>query len=255
MSTYSFTLDSEIDVRVKPFPTPKWVQKIEWIKLGDGSYAPRIRPSSGDLHETEITIFGLRDEVEAIQLWIDTHPQVVSLTSINTFLFVPLINHGASLSVFITTNRTEQLKFVGDAQGGYYELRATMRAVSYSITNTVGSLTTLRQRSSFKAGHDFVIAPRWSYKGVPTPANPGTTQGEFDEEFYQDTLEAEAILKFFHVNRGKAFLFPTLPGLTYPYGQLKGSVPGVYCHATDIEVRRANLKYWFIRPSLPEAYR
>lgn len=249
---FSFTI-AGINANVHRYPPSPWGRNIQWIPAADGSSPGIDRGRAGDTHVCDVAFFGTRDEVQALQAAIDANSGVLTISNVNCQLFDPLIDHTQPISVFVETGKTEQGAFVQD-EGGFYEFHASLRAVSYSKVATVGSLLSLRLRGKFEAGHTDPVFPRWSYGNVPSPADAKNPVGTWSQDFYQNNAESEAILSYFDTVRGKAFLFPTLPGVTYPFGVSMGAVP-LYCHAPVVQWRRANLHYGLIRVAFSKAFR
>ncbi len=252
MSSFSFTI-AGLNVNVRRYPPSPWERNIQWIPAADGSGPGLDRGKAGDVHTSDVTFFGTRDQVEAIQAAIDGDRGILTISNLNCRLFDPLIDHSQEITVFVSTGKTEQTDFV-QGEGGFYEFIATLRAVTYSKVAAVGSLLSLRLRPKFDAGHSDAVFPRWSYGNVPVPGDALNAVGTWSQEFYQNDAEAEAILKYFDTVRGKAFAFPTLPGVTYPFGVALGALP-LYCHAPVVQYRRANLHYGLIRVAFTKAYR
>jgi hypothetical protein len=246
----SFTI-AGLEVRVRPYPETRWRPNVEWLPLGDGSYAGQDRGLAGDVHETDVVIFGTRTEVQTIQESLDAGG-IFALSNINGFLFDVLVNHSSSISVQVEMGPTEQKAYVLE-EDGYYEYPVTLRAVEYTRVSRVGSLAALTLRHAFENGHTDPSRPRWSYDNVPSLSNGLDDEGNFVHDFYLSNDEAEAVLKYFVAAREAAFLFPALPGITYPFGVTHGAAP--YCHARKIEPRRANLHFCFVRVTFTQAYR
>ncbi len=252
MSAFSFTIYG-INAKIRVYPPSPWDRNIQWVPMAGGS-APGIdRGAAGDVHIADVTFFGTRDEVETLQAAIDADRGVQTISNLHCQLFDPLIDHTQTITAYISTGTTEQTDFV-QGEGGFYEFRASLRAVSYSKVATIASLLSLRLRGKFQAGHTDAVFPRWSYGNIPSPADASNAVGTWSQEFYQNNSESEAILKYFDSVRGKAFAFPTLPGVTYPFGVSMGALP-LYCHAPVVQYRRANLHYGLIRVAFTKAYR
>jgi len=77
--------------------------------------------------------------------------------------------------------------------------------------------------------------------------------GTFVGTFQQRPAEARAILAYLLTTaRANAFTLPTFPGITYPFGQARGSGP-FNCKVTAFDLSRKNLNRWTFKITFQEA--
>jgi hypothetical protein len=146
----------------------------------------------------------------------------------------------------------KQIQFAG-VGGSVLDVSLTFRALSPSVLGTTPSLSTLRLQEGWEGDHTTEVAKSFSLNQTAFYADRQSDIGKFTGMFSQTTTELKAILAYILVTaRASSFTFPTLSGVTYPFGIAKGSGP-FNCKIKDFKISRKNLNRWSIMIEFVEA--
>jgi len=132
---------------------------------------------------------------------------------------------------------------------------AKLLAVEIFYTVSEGDLTgtdaTTLQLTA-KAGNDFTAGKIFAYDQTAAYADPRKDIGLFKGSFRQTTAQTKAILKYvLSTARASTIAFPTLGGVTYPFGVIRGALPK-NAKIIDFSVSRHNLVFWDIELTFAE---
>lgn len=247
---YSIVLgtgSSALQVKVKPFPSPRIIPALSWAQDTAGNWHVTDRTANQDVHEADAVMFGTKSEMEILANWIEASGrEKFVISDFDGTFFAPLVDHTQDVEcTFLNLGRMRQAFFAPDS--GVYELSATFRALAPAWVSTTPSLESLRLQQGFEADKSTEVRKAFFYDTNVFAVDDRSDSGRFVGTFRQRKSEAEAILRYLlHETRAQAFAFPELPGVDYPFGKAHGALPK-QCLAKSISVFRVNLKVWEIK--------
>ena len=252
MATKSFTVSS-LDVSVRNFATPRIIPAIEWVKNSAGNWRGSDRAAAQDVHEVDVIFYDREATLNTLVTTLESsNREAVSMSGFSTEIFAPVVDHSGTINATITRlQRRRQTSFASPSTA-LFELEATFRAISPSLVGTSASLATLNLQEGFTADKDFTSPKAFMYAQTAAYADARVDTGLFRGIFRQTTAEAKAILKYvLSTARASTVAFPTLGGVTYPFGVVRGALPK-NSKIIDFRLARRNFVFWDIELTFAE---
>jgi hypothetical protein len=246
--SYSIRLTGEstsVDLKVKPWATTPIRRNVAWEQDSSGRFLPSDRGSQADWYDAQVTVFGQKAEMETFGSWLDTEAgETFTIAVTNGVLFAPNVDQTtANTATILDMDRLKRL-FWASPTNGVDEVTFTLRLVSPTLYETAGSLAGLRLQPEYEQDSSWSRTPTFTQSGDVVHHDRRDRAGRFPGRFKQTTAEMIPILNFLMGGgRAEAFTFPTLPGVTYPFGIARGGLP-LSCRAPEFSVSREGLNFW-----------
>jgi len=244
---------SSAKIKVRPWPQFILKPAINFIQNSKGYWTGSDRGAAQDIYESYLTFQGSDTTINNLNTALNAARESISLSGFNTDIFLPNVDQTGSVTASITDfGQRKQLQFNGVA-ASVFETTVGFRAISPAILSTTPSLSSLRLQEGWEGDHSTEIAKGFSLTQAASYADRNSDSGKFVGRFSQSTTELKAILAYLLVTvRGVSMVFPTLSGVTYPFGVSKGVGPfNVVVYS--IQVQRQNLNRWTLTLDLREA--
>lgn len=252
MAAKSFTISS-VDCYVRNFAKPRINWAIDWVQNSAGNMRGSDRAVAQDVHEVDVVFYDRESVINTLATTLEnSNREAVTMSGFGTEIFAPVVDHSGSISATITRlRRRRQTSFASPSQA-MFELEATFRAISPSLVSTSASLATLKLQEGFTADKDFTSEKAFAYNQTAFYADASMDIGLFRGVFRQTTAQAKAILKYIlSTARASTIVFPTLGGVTYPFGVIRGALPK-NAKIIDFSLSRHNFVFWDIELTFAE---
>jgi hypothetical protein len=226
---------------------------LEWVQDSAGYWSASDRGSSQDVLEAAISFRGPQEELETLEAVLEDNREGLPITcGLGEEIFGADVDYTGALSVtVIDYGEITRVTF------SQYAMPLRLRLLAPTFKATSPSFAALRLSGwRYGAFSTFEIGKAFSYSGTPIYADRRDDVGVFKGEFTQTQSEMEAIRRYLLTTaRGNAITFPTLGGITHPFGNRKPAIgAGLYCHVLEWEdLGRANLMDWGLSIVFAEA--
>ena len=251
MAAKSFTI-SGLDCYVRNFARARIKPAIDWVQNAAGNWRGSDRAAAQDIHEVDVVFYDRETAINTLATTLDSNREGVTMSAFGTDIFAPVVDHSGSISASITRLRRRRQAGFASPSTAMFELEATFRAISPSLVSTSASLSTLKIQEGFEADKDFSVGKIFAYDQTASYADPRKDIGQFKGTFRQTTAQAKAILKYvLSTARASTIAFPTLGGVTYPFGVIRGALPK-NAKIIDFSISRHNLVFWDIELTFVE---
>ena len=245
-----------LPVKLKPFPAPSVRRNVAWAMDSWGRWQGADRGAEGDFFDAKVTVFGTKAEMEAFADWAEEHGrEEFAIDEIDGVIFAPLVMHTAPIQAVITDRERLKRVFFSSTDTGVDEVTFTLRAVDPGLwAPSEPGFERLLLQDQFEQDKSTTVFPRFSGDGVPFIADRQFDAGRFVGEFIQDEAGTREALRYLlYTKRAESFDFPTLPGVTYPFGKARGGLPKL-CKVTDLGIARPSLRRWALRITFVEYF-
>lgn len=230
-------------VLVRQWPTPIIRPSIQWIQDATGNWNGSDRGATQDIYETEVVFFDTQDNIDSLMQTLDENREGISLSNFAVPFFSPEVSHTGTISAAVVSLGPRRHLAWGAASRWVYELPVTFRAISPTLLGTSASLSTLKLQDGFEASASYEVGKAFTYGQTGVYADRRSDIGRFIGRFRQQTSQAQAILAYLLTTaRASAVTFPSLGGVTYPWGVNRGTPAN--CKVKSFSIRRVNLVFW-----------
>lgn len=240
----------EVPFNVLRFPEPKVEPALEWVEDAQGRLQAIDRGASQDVYTSKAVLHGTDDELNAmIETVAEARGDVLELTDVKEYLFLPIVNHAVSMNVAFKLGRRVQVDF---SDIPLYQVPVELRAQSPTLKTTTPSLASLRPQPKYEADSSLDAETKWSYAQGAFPIDGGSDSGRHVGFYRQYSEEMEAILRFVLGTSGRnaSFTFPAGLGIDSPFGPRSESTT---CRVRLLEAKRRDLLFWDLKLEFPEA--
>ena len=252
MTASSFTL-AGTPVKCLPFPQP--IIQPAWTPVIDdsGIMHSSDRGVSQDVYLSNVIFQGPENEINIIANLINSNRGTITLSAFNVQLFSPNVDHTGSISCSIETPIKLRKQLVFGNPYHVYILEVVFRALSPALLSPTPSLSKLKLNHGFTADHLTAMNKDYTYSQSPIYEDKNDDPGYFNGLFVQNIADMQAILAYFLVtSRGASFTFPTISGLTYPFGYSRGTGPFKVANYS-MKLQRKNLNRYTLLLELKES--
>ena len=235
-----------------PFGQPRVVPAIEWVQDAAGYWNGSDRGASQDVFEAKVTFAGLDATLDSLQSVLQANREGVTLSSFTTTgqeIFGPEIDYTGSISATVVEIEPRSHHTLNKVS----EVGVTFRAISPTKRGTTASLATLRLQEAWEGDQDWTATKAFAYGQTAYYADHRGDVGRIQATYQQKPAEARAIMAYLlSTARANAVTLPTFPGITYPFGQPRGSGP-FSAKVRSWEVTRKDLNRWIFKIEWVEA--
>jgi hypothetical protein len=238
-------LSSPIEVKVKPWPVPKYTPNVTWQQDSSGRWLPSSRTIAGDFWDIEVTLFAVKANMETFARWLDKEGrETFTVTAVDGVLFPPLIDQSAPFSACVVDVERILRVFWGGVNNGVDEVRFTLRAMSPAFIAVEPSLDSLCLQPEDERDASWSMSPAFLAGGGAVFMDRQDRAGRFRARFVQTEDEARAILKHLAHGDGRASAipFPSI-GVEYPFGPARGGMLKS-CRVREWRITRESLGMW-----------
>lgn len=238
-----------LDCFVRQWPRyriiPGW--KYNSKPLANGNYVASDRGSTQDVYETDVMFYDTEAKINTLQQTLESNRQAITMSAIGDFIFPPIVDQTGSVTVTITTQNLRGQKAFAVVQTGMWELAVTFQIVgSANLAYLTPSLANLVLQMESDQDKTYTSLKSRSYSGTVDYQDLHTDTGIFKAKFVQNTTTTNKILAYLMVTaRSATVSFPTIGGVTYPFGISRGALPKS-CKFLDFSIVRLNNEQWEI---------
>ncbi len=231
MSSISLLLTSDLaeaEAVIKPLPGCSIIPALSWSQAGNGEMGATDRGYLEDIYDTDVTFFGTLSEMNTLGNFLFQYGRLPFYVTVSSgLIFAPNINQASAIQVVIPVIDRVMQVFFSPPSDGVQELRVTFRALSPTrLTSPAASLSGLILQESFEADKSTEVSNIFTYDQSLSVLDRKNDFGRFKGRFRQDFNGTAAAIRYFmETARGSVVAFPTLPGVTYPFGVSMGALP------------------------------
>lgn len=234
-------------VDVLEWPRPTLRRAIEWEQLGSLNWRGSDRGAAQDEYESVVRVRGVESAINSLQTLLQANREGLTLSAFVVPLFAPNVSHAGSIASTVLSMGPRQHVSFANPTTGYYEMEIAFRALAPTFLGTTPSLASLRPVRGYEADKSYEVGKAFTYAQAGLYSDPNTDIGRYTGTFMQTTAEAQAILAYICTTaRAASVSMPTIPGVTYPFGVVRGALPKT-CRIKSVEVSRHDLRYWILR--------
>lgn len=239
-------LYTSIEVKVKPWPAPKYTPNVTWQQDSSGRWLPCSRTVAGDFWDLRVTAFGPKADMDALALWLDRNGRgSFTVEAVDGELFPPLIDQSSPLTACVVDVERMLRVFWASPVNGVDELVFTLRLLSPMFITATPSIASLRLQPEDERDSSWPMSPAFYAGGGATFADRQDRAGRYRARFVQMTDEVAGILAFLvhGPGRASAFPFPTFIGVEHPFGPARGGALKP-CRVREWSLERVSLHMW-----------
>lgn len=238
--------------RVRQWPTPIVRPAIQWVQDSSGNWNGSDRGAAQDVYESEVVFFDTQDNIDTLMVNLEDNREGVDLANFAAPFFSPEVDHTGTISATVVSMGPRRQLAWGAASRWIYELPVTFRAISPTLLGTSASLSTLKLQEGFEASASHEVGKAFTYAQTAVYSDRRSDVGRFVGRFRQQTSQAQAILAYLLTTaRANTVAFPSLGGVTYPWGVNRGAPAN--CKVKSFSIRRVNLVFWDIEIEFVES--
>lgn len=237
--------------KIQPFGQPKIERAIKWTSAGGYPYGSD-RGAAQDVYYGSVRFMNTEAIIDNLQNTLDANREGLTLSSFDAAgedLFGPEVSYAGSISTTVVDMGVRSHPFFTKVS----LLEVTFRAISPTLRGTTPSLSALRVQEGWDGDKATAVVKSFAYDQTAFYHDSKADEGKFRASFLQKPADARAILGYLLVTaRAAAFTFPTIAGVTYPFGRPKGAGP-FNAKCTGLAFERANLNRWKLDLEFSEA--
>lgn len=232
------------------WPQPIVSPAIDWEKAADKNWYGSDRGASEDIFESKVRFFDTTANIESLQSTLESNRGAVTLSSFEDGqeIFGPEVDYSGTISAtVIGPARPDGEGSVKNENLGMASMTLNLRATDASLLGTTASLSTLRLQNGWSGDKNFNVSKVFSHDQTLTTSDFEAENGVFKATFAQTTEESKAIISYFlTTGRSNSVSFPSLAGITYPFGRVRGALPKSM-KIMQWSAKRINQVFWEIK--------
>lgn len=202
---------------------PEWLPGIRWRKLSSGAWLPFDEGAPQDKYATNFDIVGTRVTMEAVITGLNSSGR--ELVTVSFGSGEPVFGPSAYATTQVIIDKYPELVREGY---NYWTLRG-LRAISVGGGYPTGtpSLSGIRLAANRYAGNvGFSSTFAQSMVNSFNTFDNDKDEGTFRAQFIATDSQYSQIRAYIVQNRGAVISFPSIQGITYPFGPKIGSSGG-----------------------------
>lgn len=224
--------------------------------MANGNYRASDRGASQDIYETDVVFYGTEEVINTLQETLEENRESVNLTGFSDYIFAPIVDHTVETIVAtITTQNLRKMKAFAGETTGMWELAVTFQIVENpALSYPTPSLSGLVLQMESEQDKTFTSMKSRTYEGEVGYQDLNVDSGVFRAKFIQTTAQAQAMIAYFIVTaRSGIVSFPTIGGVAYPFGIVRGALPKS-CNILEFSFTRLNFMQWEIGFTAVESF-
>ena len=200
---------------------PGYDNRIKWKYLSNGAIIGEDLGATYDVYTSDVIFEGTQSDMVLLDVNIfGANRETHELTcGVGEEIFGPEVDYSSPLDVVATqVGEIERVSF------GLYHMRINFRGIALTTTGTA-SLATLRpSKWAWEKGPVRDIGVHFTYTSTALYTDRNADIHLFRAEFTQTSAEYQAIRRYFNVTaRAATFVFPSIGGISEPFGPAIGS--------------------------------
>lgn len=232
---------------------PKTDLALLWQTLANGDWKATDRGSVEDVYEASMVFKGPRDELEALETDVlDAFRTQYNITcGEGEEIFGADVDYTNPLLVTVVDyGKIEQISFK------MWTMPLRLRLLEKVFKSTTPDFTKLRLASwRSQQGSEFDINKQFTYDNYAVYTDHNTEPGIFSAAFTQKLNEMSAIRRYIAVTaRGGDIPFPTIGGVSTPFGSRMGAGPFTARIIDWEDLGRVNYLEWGLKLTFARVY-
>jgi len=218
---------------------------VTWEQKSDGNWRAVDRGISQDSYMADIVFQGVRSQLEGLETALDSNRNEFTATfGSGEEIFGADVDHSGNQTVTVT-------KYGGIRRisNPFWEMPLTLKLISPSFVSITGTLENITLQS-FQSNQfsEFDITREFTYDQVGNHLDQERDPGYFSAEFEQTHTQMQEIRTYIRsTNRTGSLTFPTINGVSTPFGYREGTGPFTVRLIEWEDLGRKNLLDWGLR--------
>lgn len=237
----------ETNYHVLRWPKIKISWALDWMRDSALYWNANDRGIAQDIYKSSISFYAKESVINQLSIDLQVNRENPTfLFTDKSFIFGPHVDYRNNINCQISTRKRKHTSFASP-NSGMYILDVDLTAIAPPMLTFASSLSSLKPQDGFEADSSFEVGNVMTYNQTPLTHDARSDIGEYNGVFKQTTAQMQAILYYIlNTARGNTIAFPTLGGVTYPFGVNKGGLP-LNCKIRSWELNRLDFVFWEIK--------